>query len=308
MNAKTKKILIIGGSGFVSGTLARMARDQGHAVWALTRGQKPMPAGVIPLRADRKNPAAFQAAVAGADVRWDLVVDCICYEPEEMQQDIAVFPGCARHLVFISTDFVFDPSRRRFPQPFDNPATLTDDTYGAKKRRCELALCQADAGDMRWTVLRPCHIYGPGSELGCLPDALRVPGLPGKIKAGETLALVGGGHFLQQPIFAPDLAALALSVPDTPVSDRKIYCTAGPEIAESVAYYRMIADELGVGLRVDEIPVTQALMVHPAWRFYLCHRIYDLTPLRLDGLQAPNTPLREGLRRHLDWMETRQNT
>ena len=236
MNAKTKKILIIGGSGFVSGTLARMARDQGHAVWALTRGQKPMPAGVIPLRADRKNPAAFQAAIAGADVRWDLVVDCICYEPEEMRQDIAVFPGCARRLVFISTDFVFDPSRRRFPQPFDNPATLTDDTYGAKKRRCELALCQADAGDMRWTVLRPCHIYGPGSELGCLPDALRVPGLPQKIKSGETLALVGGGHFLQQPIFAPDLAALALSVPDTPVSDRKIYCAAGPEIAESVAY------------------------------------------------------------------------
>lgn len=65
----------------------------------------------------------------------------------------------------------------------------------------------------------------------------------------------------------------------------------------------MIADELGVGLRVEELSVTQSLKAHPEWRFFLCHRIYDLTPLRLDGLKAPNTPLREGLREHVRWLE-----
>lgn len=304
MNAK--KILIIGGSGFVSGTLARTARDRGHAVWVLTRGRKPVPDGVIHLRADRKHPGDFQRAIAGADAVWDLAVDCICYDDGEMRQDIAILPGRARRLVFISTDFVFDPSRRRFPQPCDNPFTLTDDTYGAKKRRCEMELIKADTGGMLWTILRPCHIYGPGSELGCLPDALRMPGLTGKLKAGETLKLAGGGHFLQQPIFAPDLADLTLSVADAPLSDRRIYCAAGPEIVESVAYYRMIADELGVELNVEELPVTQALAANPAWKFYLCHRIYDLEPLRNDGLKAPRTPLRTGLRLHLDWMETRR--
>lgn len=297
------KILVIGGSGFVSGTLARMARDQGDEVWVVTRGQKPLPEGVVPLRADRKSPAAFKAAVIGADVRWDLVVDCIGYEVEDARQDLEIFPALARHLVFISTDFVFDPIRRRFPQPFDNPATLTDDTYGGKKRRCELELLHADTRDMRWTVFRPCHIYGPGSNLGCLPDALRVPELLRKIKAGETIQLVGGGHFLQQPIFAPDLAALILSVQENAMADRKVYCSAGPDMVESVAYYRMIADELGVELRVEELSVTQSLKMHPEWRFFLCHRIYDLTPLRLDGLKVPNTPLREGLREHVRWLE-----
>lgn len=40
------KILTLGGSGFVSGTLARLALAQGHQVWTVTRGQRPLPAGV----------------------------------------------------------------------------------------------------------------------------------------------------------------------------------------------------------------------------------------------------------------------
>ena len=83
------RILIIGGSGFVSGTLARLARDQGCEVWTVTRGQKPVPRGVTALRADRKDQAAFKAAVTGAGTRWDLVVDCIGYEVEDMLQDLA---------------------------------------------------------------------------------------------------------------------------------------------------------------------------------------------------------------------------
>lgn len=301
------RILIIGGSGFVSGTLARMARDQGNDVWVVTRGQKPVPDGVIPLHVDRKDSAAFKATVTGVELRWDLVVDCIGYEVGDMRQDIEIFPLLARHLVFISSDFVFDPTRRCFPQPFDTPATLTDNTYGGKKRHCELELLQANTGNMRWTVFRPCHIYGPGSELGCLPDALRVPGLLAKIRAEDSIQLVGGGHFLQQPIFAPDLAALILSVQGNAMADRKIYCSAGPDIVESVAYYRMIAEELGMPLQVEELPVTESLKVHPEWRFFLCHRLYDLAPMRLDGLKVPNTPLREGLRHHLGWLEARSN-
>jgi nucleoside-diphosphate-sugar epimerase len=301
----TGKLLIIGGSGFLSGTLARTARSLGYEVWVLTRGIKPLPEGVIPLVADRKSPDALKHAVTAAGVHWDLVVDCIGFEVEDIRQDLAIFPSLAGHFVFISTDFVFDPSRRRFPQPFDNPATLTDETYGGKKRRCELELLQANTGTMQWTVLRPCHIYGPGSNAGCLPDALRLPGLLQMMKAGEPLKLVGGGHFLQQPIFAPDLASLILSVHGNPMAHRKIYCSAGPDIVESVAYYRMIADELGVDLNIVELPVGAALTEKPDWRFYLCHRIYDLVPLRLDGLKVPNTPLRDGLRQHVRWLESR---
>lgn len=109
---KSLNILLIGGSGFVSGTLARVAIAAGHTVWAVTRGQRAMPAGVIPIVADRKDRAGFAQAIAAQAQQWDLVVDSIGYEVEDAQQDIDLFRERTKHLVFISTDSVFDPFHR----------------------------------------------------------------------------------------------------------------------------------------------------------------------------------------------------
>lgn len=293
------RALVIGGSGFVSGTIARAALGRGHRVWTVTRGQRALPDGVVALTADRKDQEGFARAVAGAGTEWDLVVDCIGYAPEDARQDSEIFAGRAAHLVFISTDFVFDPAKRCFPQPFDNPH-FASEGYGGGKRLCELELLRSDTGDMRWTVFRPCHIYGPGSPLGCLPLHGRDPELIARLRAGEALRLVGGGHFLQQPIFARDLAALILSVPGNDLAHRSIYCSAGPDIIESRRYYEIIAQALGVGLTVEEVPVAETLAAQPDLEPFLCHRIYDLTPLRLHGLRVPNTPIVDGLREHVE--------
>lgn len=303
MNTTHKRLLIIGGSGHVSGNLAQVAVDEGFAVTVVTRGQKPVPEGVQALVADRHDTAALRDALG--DEQWDLAVDCIGYEAADARQDVELLRGRARQFVFISTDFVFDPPRRRFPQPFDNPYFLQDDSYGAKKRRCELELLADDTG-WHWTVFRPCHIYGAPSQLGCLPDAARDPELLAKMQAGQPVRLVGGGHFLQQPIHVRDLARLILSAAGNPLTYRKTYCSVGPDIITSYHYYEIIAEVLGVPVTFEEPPVAQSLAEHPEWVSFLCHRIYDLTPLRLDGLQVPNTPIAQGLREHTEWLLGRQ--
>jgi len=294
-----QRLLIIGGSGHVSGNLARIAVADGFDVTILTRGQKPAPEGVRALVADRKDTVAVRAALE--DETWDLAVDCIGYEAQDARQDVELLRDRARQFVFISTDFVFDPPRRRFPQPFDNPYFLQDESYGAKKRRCEEVLL-ADETGWHWTVFRPCHIYGAPSQLGCLPNAARDPELIAKMKRGEPMRLVGGGHFLQQPIDVRDLARLVLSVIGNPLTLRRIYCSVGPDIITSYHYYEIIAEVLGVPVTFEELPVAQSLAEHPEWVSFLCHRIYDLTPLRLDGLQVPNTPVAKGLREHTQWL------
>jgi len=296
-------LLIIGGSGFVSGTLAIMARRAGHKIDIVTRGQKKIPAGVNSIVADRKNWKQFKAGLAEAyeanGQPWDLVVDCIGYDVEDAKQDIDVFPAMAKHLVFVSTDFVYDPDKRTFPQSEDNPHYLTDTSYGARKRRCEQQFITGGTGNMLWTIVRPCHIYGPGSRLGCLPDHGRDPELINRLRAGDPLHLVGGGLFMQQPILAADLAQLILSIPGKTQTWRQIYHAAGPDIIESHRYYAIIAEALGVDLRVLKLPVAGYLAEHPDSAPFLCHRVYSMAKAREHGLAVPSTPIEEGLKLHL---------
>ncbi len=288
------KVLILGGSGFVSGTLARLALAQGHQVWAVTRGQRPLEAGITGLVADRRVGNEFEKAIQAAGVNWDLVVDCIAFEPADILQDVACLGLRAGHLVMISSDFVFEPACRSFPQT--EAGVFTEAGYGGKKRQAELTLQAAATGPMLWTVLRPCHIYGPGSLLGCLPAHGRDARLLERLRAGEPLRLVGGGHFLQQPILAGDLAKTILSLPGYPASAGQILGIAGPDMIESREYYRLIAAQLGVELKVEELPVAGYLAEHPESLPFLCHRIYDLSKLRSVGAAIPDTPVAQGLR------------
>ena len=179
-------LLIIGGSGHVSGAVARAALAKGYTVWTVTRGQRPLPRGVRALTADRHEPDAMETVVSGEGLRWNLVVDCICYDLPDIRQDIRLFRDRADRFVLVSTDFVYDPAQREFPQPVTGARYVTGRDgsmdYGRKKRLCEEELINTDTGGMAWSVVRPCHIYGPTSELGCLPLHGRDPELIGKLR------------------------------------------------------------------------------------------------------------------------------
>lgn len=290
-------ILLIGGSGFLSGTIAREARAAGHRVWAITRGNRQLPKGVIGLTADRKDREQFAEVIQQANLTWDLVVDVIPYEPDDTRQDLQVLPAFAGHLVMVSTDFVYEPVNRRIPRTTDQPLTERPG-YGYQKRLAEQVLLEAGVDDLPWTILRPCHIYGPGSQLGCLPACSRTPNLLAKIAAGEALPLVGGGILLQQPILARDLAKTILSCAGQDEAIGGVFNTAGPDVIESREYYRILAEWLEVELKVEDVPMAHYLGEHPQSASFLCHRVYDLQPLRDAGLHVPDTPIEKGLQLH----------
>jgi nucleoside-diphosphate-sugar epimerase len=254
--------------------------------------------------ADRADEAAFARAIGQAGVRWDLVVDCIGFNADHGRQDLACFAGRAAHLVFISTDSTLDPRDRpwRIDESFDRYEPEVP--YGVGKRAAELALLDGAAAAAERgtavTIFRPCHIYGPGSLLGCIPEHGRDPKLIERIRAGEPLRLVGGGHFLQQPIFAADLARMALSVAGNPRTAGETYMTAGPDVVASREFYWLIADVLGVPRPpIVEVPIEAFLAATPERRAFCCHRVYSMEKARSHGLAVPSTPLAEGLAMHV---------
>ena len=292
------KLLIIGGSGFLSGTVARVSLAQGHDVWVVTRGQRALPKGVKALVVDRKNKTAFAETIKKADVAWDLVADCICFKPEDAQQDIELFTGLAKQLVFVSTDSVYQEHPRPFPVP-ESFEQFTQLSYGHNKRAAEEVFINKGQ-DLNWTILRPGHIYGPGSELGCLPEHSRNPDILEHLKKGLALRLVGGGHFLQMPVFSEDLAKMILDCAGKAAVHHKIFNAPGPDIIPSWRYYQIIAEHLGVELNVEEVSITELLEREPERLQFCSHRVYATEAAKEAGLYTPDTPVEKGLKIHVD--------
>lgn len=300
MTKKNKlKLLILGGSGFVSGHLVQKALEYGHEVWVLTRGSKPVPAGAISLQADRSDSRAFKKVIEDAGIGWDAVLDCICMNAEAAGQDVEVVRDRTKQLLVISTDIVYEPAARKFPQA-EECENWVADGYAGNKRLCELELLNADTGGMSWTILRPGHIFGPGSQLGCLPLHQRDPQLIKRLIAHEPISLVGGGHFLLHPVYVTDLCELMLDLLGNQKARNRIFCVGGPEVIECRKYYQIIADILKVDIKIEDIPIEDFLPSHPEAVPSVCHRIYDLSELKAAGAKMPETSVREGMKLHVD--------
>ncbi|MEZ4582311.1 MAG: NAD-dependent epimerase/dehydratase family protein [Caldilineaceae bacterium] len=213
-------------------------------------------------------------------------MDCIAYTPAHTAQDLAVLSATRRVTWSSSPPALSCAGSAPFPRRKWPPVYLTEG-YGGGKRRAEEVLLHADAaalGDLRWTVVRPGHIYGPGSQLGCLPLHSRDPRLLASMRTGEPITLVGGGHFLQQPIFVDDLAATILSLAGNVAAHGQILNVAGPDVIESRTYFTEIAAILGVPLDLRSTPVDAYLQAHPESR-----------PLPLPSLLRPEQAGRTGL-------------
>ena len=282
----------------MSGTVTRRALAAGHDVWTVTRGKRPVPAGAHSIVVDRHDSAAFSESVRAAGREYDIVIDCICFTPDDAAQDIEAFRSIAGRIVFISTDFVYAPDGRRFPQPED-PAVFLTEGYGGKKRAAELVFEAHTADDTAWTIVRPGHIYGPGSLLGCLPLHGRDQTLIETIRDGRPLSLVGGGVFLQQPVYVDDLADLAMGLGTDPAAKNTVFNAAGPDILESRRYYEIIAEVLERRVTVEEVAISSFLAENPDKASFICHRVYTRDRIATTLTPAPATSIETGLVAHV---------
>ncbi|MEC5179552.1 NAD-dependent epimerase/dehydratase family protein [Arthrobacter sp. CG_A4] len=102
------RILVLGGTAFLSAEIARQALAAGHHVTCLARGTvSPPPDGAAWLPADRSHgPAAYAAAAAAAAGGWDAVVDVAC-DPGQAREALEALAGAAGHWTFVSSCSVY---------------------------------------------------------------------------------------------------------------------------------------------------------------------------------------------------------
>lgn len=136
------KLLIIGGSGGLSGCLAKAAIQKGHSVWTVTRGQKQLPEGVHGIYVDRNQEELLEQALLQQQVPWDAVLDCICMNADHAHADLRVLSKFTRRLVVISTDSVYDPRHKQVPQTENSQYYEHGDDYAGNKRKMEEVFLQ----------------------------------------------------------------------------------------------------------------------------------------------------------------------
>ena len=294
------KLLILGGSGQLSGRVAQLALAQGHELWTLTRGMRPLPEGVHALTADREDDVSVRRAIEGADTCWDACIDCTGRTPQSAAQCVEIISRYTGRFVVVSTDSVYHPAYKEVPQNESNEHYLRDGGYGATKRLMEEAFI---ASDLNYTIFRPGHIFGAGFQAGCYPENSRQPDLLAQMRSGTPMRLVGGGAFLIHPIYVDDLAIAILDSIDKPAAFRQVFCIGGADVVTNADYYRTLGKILGVDVTIETIPLEGYLEAHPQCSGHLCNRCYDMTKLREAGIRVPCTSLEEGLRAQVAWLD-----
>lgn len=201
------RLLVLGGTQFLSRAVAADAVQRGHEVVCASRGQSgSLPPGAVHVRWDRDEDAPAELGDGGP---YDAVVD-VARQPSHVRRALAALADAPRtdpHWVFVSTISVYaddadpaGPGAGRLKDPIDEDVDLADDpeAYGGLKVACERLVLDAATSAV---VVRPGLIVGPGDPSGRFAHWAR--------RAGDTGELVGPGDpaSLVQIIDVRDLAA-----------------------------------------------------------------------------------------------------
>lgn len=202
------RLLVLGGSVFLSRTVAESALQRGYEVTCACRGASgPLPEGVRHIRLDRDDPDGF-AALAGD--RFDAVVD-VARQPSQVRRALTALADRAGHWTFVSTCSVYaddaTPGQRAGTAPLLEPAAPdADETdmalYGPLKVACENVVRELRGGDA--FVVRAGLIAGPYDPSG------RFSYWPRRLSAGGEILAPGSPEALVQVVDVRDLAAWLL--------------------------------------------------------------------------------------------------
>ena len=163
--AKSQKVLILGGTGFIGPHFVAALTQGGHKLTLFNRGKRDAEAdpGIEQLLGDRNGQID---ALKGRD--WDAVIDNSAYTPKQVKLTAELLKGHIKQYILISSVAAYADFAKPGIDESYKLATLADPTveevngktYGGLKALCEKAL--EDIVGKQATIIRPTYIAGPG--------------------------------------------------------------------------------------------------------------------------------------------------
>jgi 2'-hydroxyisoflavone reductase len=218
-----RRILILGGTGFLGPALVEVARARGHTLTLFNRGKTnpQLFPDLEKLRGDRDGKLD---ALRGR--RWDACIDDSGYVPRIVRMSAELLAPSVSRYLFVSSVSVY---RDDIPRGADEGAALatvddpaTEDVrahYGALKALSEKAAEAALQG--RAIVVRPGLIVGPGDPTD------RFTYWPARLARGGEVLAPGDGSDPVQLVDVRDVAAFLIGLVER--EETGTYNAVGPE-------------------------------------------------------------------------------
>ena len=305
------KILLIGGTGTISGAIAKVLAQRGDDLILLNRGNRAedVPAGAKVICCDINNEALVAEKLAGEC--FDAVCQFVGYKPEHVQRDYRLFAGKTKQYIFIS-------STAAYQKPVVN-YRMTEETafcnpywdYAREKAACEEFLMQKYREEgFPVTIVRPSHTYGERS----VPLAVR--GKTGswqilkRMMEGKKVIIHGDGTNLWTLTHNSDFAKGFVGLIGNPVALGEAFHITSDESVTWNQVYQIVADRLNVPLHAYHVSTDFLSAVNPPhdyWGSLMGDKansvVFDNTKLKkaVPGFQA-TVSVAEGIANTVDYV------
>jgi nucleoside-diphosphate-sugar epimerase len=296
------RVLVMGGTEFISLHLLRALQQRGHEAAVFNRGRHPdrLPAGVALIAGDRKDHAGLRERLRGQ--RFDAVFD-VTYAPTLAEDVAALLDALAGspHVVFVSTCRVYDHARP-IPYSEDTPRNLYWGDYARHKIGGEDVLFERHrTHGLPVTIVRPTHVMGP------LNTRNNETFFMDRVSRGRPVLVPGHGGWLRQFGHVEDLADVMAALLGDPRSRGQAYNVMGEDVISQVGFVELIAEVIGrpVTLRHFD-PALLKSFDRPGPVFgqnlvYDCHAVHTTSKLRTQLGLRPRYTLHAGLAQTWEW-------
>ena len=276
-----RKLLVTGGTVFVSRFVAAYFVRKGDEVYVLNRNTRPQVPGVTLIEGDRND---LGDKLKG--IHFDAVLDITSYTRADAENLVSAL-GSFEDYVFISSSAVYPET---LPQPFREEQPCGPNSiwgvYGTNKLAAEeyLRRCVPQA-----YILRPPYLYGP------MQNVYREPFVFECTEAGRPFYIPGDGGMKLQFFHVEDLCRfIEILLEKKP--EHKIFNVGNPQSVTIAQWVELCYGAVGKPVR------TVSVQGHPQ-RSYFCFHDYDyaLDVAKQTALMRDTKPLAEGLAESYAW-------
>ncbi len=257
------KVLFIGGTGVISSACSELAVERDIDLYVFNRGRsnsvRSVAGGATSLVGDINNLSAMQEVLERH--KFDVVVNWIAYQAEEIERDIELFNGKVSQYVFISSASAYQKPIRKLPITEETPLENPYWEYSRMKQACEETLVEKYRNEnFPATIVRPSHTY----DKTMLPFPGGYTTLDRMIR-GKKVVIHGDGTSLWVLTHHKDFAKGFVGLLGKQEAIGEAYQITSDEILTWNKIFGYISEAVGVVLDPVYVPSTMIARHDPAW-------------------------------------------